>query len=187
MAFLRRLAAGGVVAVLAAWGMVRPAVAQTPAPSPTLEDDIKAAYLYNFTKFVEWPPLAFQRTTDPLIICLAADPAFARAVDRIIAGEAIAGRPLRVVLADTDNLPRCQVLFVGRSMQERVPRLLAAAEKAPILTVSDSPRFLQDGGMIVFVIEGTRVRFDINLRLAEAAGLRVSSKLLRVAREVVPR
>lgn len=184
MALLTRLAAGALTAAVAVSGTMRPAAAQTPGPLPTLEDEIKAAYLYNFTKFVDWPAVAFQRTSDPLVMCVAADASFSRAVDRIIAGETIGGRPLRLVPAETDTVARCHVLFIGRGGPERLSRLIAAADKAPVLTVSDAPRFLQQGGMILFVLENNRVRFDVNLRAAERAGLRVSSKLLRVARRV---
>lgn len=184
MALLRHSAAGGLLAALAAIRLVCPAAAQTPGPSPTLEDEIKAAYLHNFTTFVEWPPLAFASTSAPLVMCLAADATFARALERIIAGETIGRRPLRLVVLETDNVARCHVLFVGRGGRDRTSRLIAAADKVPVLTVSDAPRFLQQGGMILFVLDNGRVRFDVNLGAAERAGLKVSSKLLRVARRV---
>ena len=186
MALLTRLAGGGLAVAVAAGLLVCPAAAQTPGPSPTLEDEIKAAYLYNFTKFVEWPALAFPKTPSPFVICVAADASFERAVDRIVTGEKIGDRALRLVHVDGDDVAGCHVLFVGRSQQERAPRLLAAIGTAPVLTVSDAPRFLQQGGMILFVLENNRVRFDINVRAADRAGVRVSSKLLRVARRVEP-
>jgi hypothetical protein len=150
----------------------------------SIEDEVKAAYLYNFTRFVSWPGSAFTGTTDPLTLCVAGEPAVVKAVEEIVSGEHVDGRPLRVVSQVPDQPLRCHVLFVGRGASERAARLVSAAGTAPILTVGDSEQFLKQGGMIAFVVESRRVRFDISRQPAERVGLRLSSKLLRVARNV---
>lgn len=148
------------------------------------EDDVKAAYVYNFTKFVVWPPTAFSGSSDPLNVCVSAESAVVKAVERILEGEYVERRPLRVVSPLPDDPAACHVLFVGRGGLERGLRLMAAGTNTPMLTVGDSSRFLQLGGMIAFVVEERRVRFDISIPTAERAGLKLSSKLLRVARKV---
>lgn len=150
----------------------------------SIEDEVKAAYLYNFTKFVSWPPSAFSGTTDPLTLCVAGEPPVVKAVEDIVTGEHVEGRPLRVLSQLPDGPLPCHVLFIGRGADDRVSRLMSAAGTAPILTVGDSPRFLEQGGMIAFVVESRRVRFDIRTQPAERVGLKLSSKLLRVARHV---
>ena len=180
MSLLTRVTAA-VAAAIAATLAVSPAMAQTEAG---VEDDVKAAYVFNFTKFVQWPSSAFTGTTDPINVCVAGDAGVVRALERIVAGELVEGRPLRAIAQLPDDPSACHVLFVGRGATERAARLMASSSKAPILTVGDSTRFLQQGGMIAFVTENRRVRFDISVRPAERAGLKVSSKLLRVARQV---
>jgi hypothetical protein len=167
-------------AVVAAVLVARPA-AQSPA---SIEDDVKAAYLFNFTKFVEWPPNAFSGTSDPLNVCVAGDAAVAAAVERAITGERVEGRPLKYVAPPPADAAGCHILYFGRGAADP-SRLIAASGNRPILAVGDSPRFLQQGGAIAFVVEERRVRFDIDPAAATRAGLRVSSKLLRVARHIV--
>lgn len=182
MAFLRDLAFRRVLAVLAAVLAlgVRPAL-QTP---DTLENDVKAAFLFNFTKFVDWPEAAFEGTSDPLRMCVVADAAFTASVDRIIAGETVRGRPLRRVVPDASELPRCHVLYVGTAETDQADKLLSSVGRAPVLTVGETSRFMAHGGAIAFVVVNGRVRFDVHLRNAERAGLTISSKLLRVARDI---
>lgn len=152
----------------------------------TIENDVKAAFLLNFTKFVEWPPSAFQSATEPLRVCVLADAAFTRIVDEIIAGETVRGRPLERITPATSELPRCHVLYFGRTESSRAERLLSGMGAVPVLTVGESPQFLDDGGAIAFALANDRVRFDVNLRAADRARLTISSKLLRLARHVRP-
>ena len=155
------------------------------AAQETLENDIKAAFLYNFTKFIEWPDSPAQ-SVEPFKLCVLADADFTRAVDRIIAGESVQGRPLaRVEPQSPDDARQCAILYVGHGHVERGPPLVAAVRQLPVLTVGDSPRFVENGGAIEFVLENNRVRFDVSPDAAHRSGLQVSSKLLRVARHVV--
>lgn len=154
-------------------------------PQETLENDVKAAFLYNFTKFIEWPDAA-ARSAEPFRLCVLADPDFVRAVDRIIEGESVQGRPLRRVEPHTPEDARtCAILFIGSGNSERGARLLPAIRHFPVLTVGDFAGFVEQGGAIGFVRENNRVRFDVSPPSAERSGLKVSSKLLRVARHVV--
>jgi hypothetical protein len=170
-----------VAAALVAAALVARLAAQSPA---SIEDDIKAAYLFNFTKFVEWPPNAFSGTSDPLNVCVAGDAAVASAVERAITGERVEGRPLAFVAPPPADVAGCHILYIGRGAGDP-SRLMAASAKRPILAVGDAPRFLEHGGAIAFVVEERRVRFDIDPAAAARAGLKVSSKLLRVARHIV--
>jgi hypothetical protein len=174
----RHLATGAIVALLTPWS-VPARVNQT-----TLENDVKAAFLYNFTKFIEWPPPS-QPVADPFRLCVLADAAFTRAVDSTIADEAVDGRRLvRVEPQSVDEVRGCAILYVGREHLDRGARLLAAARDLPVLTVGEGPQFVEHGGAIGFVLENNRVRFDVSSRAVQRSGLKVSSKLLRVARSV---
>ena len=176
----RRLVAAACAA--ASLSVCGAAVAQTPA-----ENEVRAAFLYNFTKFVEWPSTPGAKTTEPFRMCVVADAGFTRVVDTIVQGESVMGRPLVVVTPATAEAARtCQLLYVGQAERERGGRLLAAVRDQPVLTVGDSPRFIESGGTIQFVLDNQRVRFDVNLQAAERSGLHVSSSLLRVARHITP-
>jgi hypothetical protein len=154
------------------------------AEAAAAEYDVKAAFLFNFTKFVEWPPSAFADERAPLKICvLGADP-FGKSL-RLLMEDEVAGRRLLLLRVDTLNNPgACHVLFVSRSERERLPQVFAAVRGAPVLTVGDTPGFLDHGGMINFILEGSKVRFDIDQEAAERAGIKISSKLLALAKHV---
>lgn len=148
-----------------------------------LEYEIKAAYVLNFTKFVEWPSSAFRAANSPIAICILGEDPFGRALDRMVAGEAVNGRNIVVVKMKQDPAPKtCQVLFVGRPAKE-VPKLLPGLGPG-VLTVGEGEGFVREGGMIGFLIEDRHVRFGINQSAAEAAGLKLSSKLLNIARPI---
>lgn len=167
--------------LLAAIPFAVPAQAQE---TPT-EYDLKAAFLYNFTKFVEWPADAFHDDRSSLRLCVLGDDPFGDSL-RAIAKEEVAGRRLMVLgVAGMSDPAGCQILFVSRSERRRLPRILAAVRDAPVLTVGDTAGFLEQGGIINFTLQGSRVRFEINHESAERVGLRISSKLLRLATRVV--
>lgn len=148
-----------------------------------LEVDVKAAFLYNFTKFVAWPTP--QAPSEPFRLCVVNDDALRRSLERTIQGESVDGRPLESRVPRTPEEARaCQLLFVGEPENDREASLLAAVRDAPVLTVSDSTDFARRGGGIEFVRENNRLRFDVNVPGAERAGIKVSSRLLRVARRV---
>jgi YfiR/HmsC-like len=141
-----------------------------------LEYQVKAAFLFNFAKFVEWPPEA---PAGPLQICVAGRNVFGDALVETVRGETINGRPLavRVIL---EPEPGCHIIFVPRGAAAAA--YLRAAGSSPSLTVGESPEFISQGGIVNFRLEGTSVRFEIDPEAAERAGLRISSRLLRLAR-----
>jgi hypothetical protein len=156
------------------------------APSATderLEYQVKAAFLLNFTKFIEWPVSAFDTSDSPIVICILGDDPFGNALDQIVAGEVVNGR--RIVVQRIKRPPpvkTCQALFIGRQEKEVLKNL---SDLGPgVLTIGEGQSFVHDGGMIAFVVENRRVRFGINETAAVSAGLKLSSKLLNVAKSV---
>ena len=154
---------------------------QTPLSG---EKAIKAAFLYNFTKFVEWPQTAFSDASAPFRVCVFVDAGFRRDVEEMLKGETIAGRTLRVVTPEANEIKGCHLAYFGSGDADRSAQVLSAMRGVPVLTVGEGSRFLQQGGVISFVLEDNRVRFDVNKQAVDRAGLTVSSKLLRVARNV---
>ena len=152
---------------------VRPLAAQ----EASLEYRVKAAYIYNFMKYVEWPDAALRN--GPLNICVAGRNPFGEALTETVAGERIGGQPVivRVIL---EPEPGCHVLFVPEG--SATTAYLRAARSAPVLTVGETPDFISQGGAIGFILDGGNVRFEIDQESAERQGLKVSSRLLRLAR-----
>jgi hypothetical protein len=183
MAVLRRFRAPLAALLLAAVPLVPPVPLR--AAETASEYDVKAAFLYNFTKFVEWPERAFHDDRSSVRLCVLGDDPFGRILRDIAAGE-VAGRRLTVLGAPSLSDPAaCQILFISRSEVKRLPAILRAVRNAPVLTVGDTTGFLEHGGIINFIPEGSRIRFEISQESAERAGLRISSKLLRLATRVV--
>ena len=152
--------------------------AQSDTPTP---EEVEAAYLYQFARYVEWPSDASPPTRSFLICVLGADP-FGAALDDIVASKVIGGRPVSVRrMLGLDESAGCRILFVSPSEDSRVPAILSALNKAAIVTVGRGAQFTQRGGMIAFIAVERRVRFVVNLSPSQAAGLRFSSQLLRVA------
>ena len=143
--------------------------------------DVEAAYLYNFGKFVDWPPQP-QSSSAPFTICVLGKDDFGRTLDSLIANEATHGRTIVAKRMPTlTSIEGCQILYVGLSEQSRMTRHLDALKDKPILTVSSLPGFLEHGGMIQFVLQDNRVRFAVNLAAASHSHLTLSAELLKVA------
>ncbi len=146
------------------------------------EDAVKAAFLYNFTKFIDWPESAFSGSSAPFTVCVSAGDGFQREVQGIMQGEQVRGRPVIVsVRPALDDLETCHLAYFGRQESASAAKRLPALRQVPVLTVGEGERFLGQGGLIAFLLVKDRVRFDISKRGADTAGLSVSSKLLRVA------
>jgi hypothetical protein len=153
--------------------------AQGPAPS---EYQLKAAFLFNFAKFVEWPPEAFVGTRAPLVIGLLGQNPFGDDLKRTIHGKAISNRSLTVKeIHSLSEATNCHMLFISTSEKQRLPEILEGLHTASVLTVGETDGFTDDGGMIGFVLEGNKIRFRINETAARRAGLKVSSKLSSLA------
>lgn len=155
------------------------------AQGPT-EHQVKAAFLYNFAKFVEWPIEAFATPASPLQLCVLGEDPFGSDLKDIVKGKVVAGHEVEVL--NPDNLQQCKnchILFVSPSERARARQILEALQDKSVLTIGDTKGFAEQGGMINFVLENDRVRFEINLKAAERARLRISSKLLNVAKLVI--
>ena len=145
------------------------------------EHSVKAAYLYNFAKFVEWPEEAGNPGT-PLVIAVFGKDDFGAVLKQTVHGETVNGRAISVrSVSRVEDLRSCQILFFGSSNQNRLAEVLRATEGASVLTVGETDEFIRLGGVIAFVAEGNKIRFEINLAAARRNRLTISAKLLRVA------
>ncbi|HEY2391265.1 MAG TPA: YfiR family protein [Candidatus Angelobacter sp.] len=152
------------------------------AQPPATEYEVKAAYLLNFGKFIQWPATAGLAEKDKFSICVLGDDPFGQVLDATVRDEKIAGKPVAARrLSRAQDATGCQVLFVSRSEDKQVRKLLPVLSKAGVLTVSDMPGFLDRDGMIQFTFIGNRVRFEVNLDSVQNGGLTLSSELLKVA------
>jgi hypothetical protein len=149
------------------------------------EYQVKAAYLYNFGRFVEWPPKVAAASTGPFTICVLGEDPFGQALEATVAGET---RGNQKVAARRISSPQesvdCQILFISSSEAKRLSKIIEALGNSAVLTVSDISQFSQHGGMIQLVLEGNRIRFEVNLTATQRAGLTLSSELLKVATAV---
>jgi hypothetical protein len=161
-----------------------------PANSPagvtrSPEYAVKAAFIYNFAKFVEWPPGALPSGGSTFNVCVLGQDPFGEVLDSTVAGKAIGGRMLAVErVASPSDAASCSIVFIGASEAANLARVLGRLQGTPVLTVGDLDRFADRGGMIGLFVENSRVRFAINTNAAERAHLRISSALLNLARIV---
>ena len=185
--FLPSLGSGKRPALLAALGLCLLAALFLREPAdgqaPPTEYDVKAAFLLNFARFVEWPANAFPNADAPITFCILGEDPFGQAIDTIMEGQTVSSRKVKVRrISGVPPPTTCQVLFLDRRTENMEETLVRIGPR--VLTVSEADQFLDDGGMIHFVIQSRRVRFDINARAANAAGLRLRSQFLGVARSV---
>jgi hypothetical protein len=146
------------------------------------EYQVKAVYLFNFGRFVDWSAILPAARDEAFAVCVIGQDPFGRTLDSTLAGELI---DKRKVVAKRISRPQdaatCQVLFISSSEDSRLKDILPQFDKMKLLTVSDMPRFSVRGGMIQFVFDKDKIRFEVNLTNAERAGLNLSSELLKVA------
>ena len=159
-------------------------LAAAQAQPSTIEANVKAVFLYNFSKYVTWPAVAIgERSPAEIRICVTADDEFFRLLKTAVQGEAIDGKPLLpVALTGLDDARRCQILYVGDASTLDARAWLNAVRGSQVLTVADGA--MPDEPVIGFVRDDNRIRFDINRAAAGRHGLNVSAKLLRLARQV---
>ena len=176
------------VTVLAMWILLGTSASARQAPSnASVEAQVKAAFLFNFAQFVQWPGEAFPDRNSPFTMCLIGD-SIEDALEKTIEGETLNGRRIVIRQPTTpENVRACHLLYVSKSEARRSMETIVAASGVPILTVGDSEEFINEGGMIRFTEAGRRIRFEINPDAAESASLRVSSRLLRLADIARPR
>lgn len=147
------------------------------------EYEVKAAFLYNFTRFVSWPHT--ENTSEPLEVCVFGDDPFDDLLDPL-RGRRSQGRELQLRYpGDVANLAGCDVLYIAQSQSRNLDELLKLAQQQGMLTVSDLPDFVRKGGMVGYVKQGNVIRFEISLKAATEAGLTINSRLLELAVRVV--
>ncbi|MBC7803074.1 MAG: YfiR family protein [Candidatus Parcubacteria bacterium] len=149
-----------------------------------LERRVKAAFLYKFTGYVDWPPGTFARADSPVTIGVMGDDVLASEILQLVTGRTIDGRPLAVRRVTLADLAAVHILFVGRADTPRLPQIVKALPPTPTLVVSESADAFKHGSVINFVLVEGRVRFDVSLDAAQRRGIRLSSRLLAVAREI---
>ena len=154
--------------------------------SQLTESKLKAAFLFNFTKFVEWPPSAFTTADSPVVIGILGNNPFGDNLEAIIHDKKINDRIIVVkAMSSLAEVTNCQVLFISNSEKGKVSEIVAAIGRASILTVGDTDGFLEAGVTIDFTKEGNKVRFQINESASKRAGLKISSKLLSLASRTI--
>jgi hypothetical protein len=178
-----RRGTGAITAVvLAALVLSRIAGAQSGEPT---EYEVKAAFLFNFTKFVEWPASSFEDSHSPIVLGILGEDPFGDSLARIIAGQKVQGRSLIIRKKHFgDDLRLCHVLFVSSSEREHRAQILGSIPSASVLTVSDMEGFAAAGGVMQFVTQDSRVRFIVNLDAVAQNRLHFSAKLLALAQVI---
>jgi hypothetical protein len=155
------------------------------AQEPPSEYQVKAAYLFNFLKFVEWPDDAFADPLAPYVVGVVGEDPFGSALPQVVIGKTVQGRDLVIRLyRPGEPLRGAHILFISASEKKRLPAILSALRGSSTLTVGDTGEFLEAGGMIQFLSENDRVRFAINVDAARRGRLKISSKLLSLAKVI---
>lgn len=149
---------------------------------PLPESQVKAAFLVNFPKYVDWPTTAFAATNSPIVIAVLGKTEVTAELQKIIAGRIVNGRPMVLKqLAAGDETDGCHILFLAAAESQLAPALLLKLKDQSVLTVGESADFLERGGLINLTRQGRKIALEINLTAANQAGIKISSKLLSVA------
>lgn len=153
-----------------------------PQPQPAFEYELKAGFLYNFAKFVEWPPETFAMANDALVLCVLGKNTASVVLTRVLQGKAVKGKKL-VIRPTTEltTLRSCHIVFISGVEENRLAQVWEALQGAQVLTVGEMERFARQGGIINFIQVQNKIRFEINLNAAKRAGLKLSSQLLKLA------
>jgi hypothetical protein len=161
------------------------ATSTLPQDTPSVEYQLKAAFLFNFAKFVSWPPDAFQSDKAPISLCVFRHDPFGGALDQVIREKAINNRELLARrIKDLPELKACQLVFVSETEERQLPEILSSLKGASALVVGESADFAERGGAIQFFLENNKLRFAVNVDAIQRARLQASSKLLALARIV---
>jgi hypothetical protein len=181
--------------------MLLPIVSAAAATSAHAQDTdasseylIKAGFIYNFANLVQWPSTSFSQADSPIVIAVLGEERFGTTLDRVLQGKKIDGHPFVVkYLRSSSELVKsvgkpkeCQILYVSSSAMTHLSEAIQVVRGLPVLTIGETPGFAKNGGMINFVLEDNRVRFEVNVKAAKDADLNISSRLLALARIVQP-
>jgi hypothetical protein len=173
-----------LVALILAAG--REASAQNTIPSDSSEYVIKAGFIYNFAKLVEWPAAVMGQSNSPLVIAVLGSDSFAEVLDNVVNGKQIDGRAFQVKRMKWKELKdcSCHILFVAAQENAHIDEVIQMLKNAAVLTVAETPNFTRRGGIINFTLQESKVGFEANVDAARQAGLNISSRLLGLARIV---
>jgi len=167
--------------------------AQAGDASDSSEYLIKAGFIYNFAKFVEWPSTAFAEPDSPIVIGVLGTDPFGDIINHVVEGKKIGARGFVIrrfkwskELKDLKDFKECRILFVSSSEKMHFEEIVEAVKGLPILTVGEAPGFAERGGMIRLMLEDNRVRFEVNVDAAHDGNLNISSRLLTLARIISP-
>ena len=173
-----------LIAVAAACAFLAIPVLHAQNPRPT-DYQVKATYLYNFGRFIEWPGKVAAAQGGSFTVCVLGQDPFGPSLDATLAGETIGGKTVVAKrISSAEESGDCQILFLSLTDDSRLNKIIADLDKKAVLTVSDMSQFVKRGGMVQFVLEGKKVRFEVNLTATQHAGLTLSSELLKVATAV---
>jgi hypothetical protein len=171
-----------VISLIACLGLLFWAVAGAGGEAALTEYQVKALFLMNFTKYVDWPASAFAGTNTPITIGVYGENHFGDDLQKVVAGRNINGRSIVIrQITSTNDLAGCQVLFISRSAEKTEGEILVEIKTLPVLTVGETGQFIEQGGIINFAMKDGKIRLEINLEAARLANLQISSKLLSVA------
>jgi hypothetical protein len=161
-----------------------PNSARADAGGPDREYKLKAAYIFNFAQFVDWPATAFPGGANgPFVIGVVGDPGFAATLEQVVKGKTAGKRSIEVQSFQTAaNVAHCQILFIGNAERQNMAGLVRRATTENILTIGDFDGFLSESGMVRFVTEDNRLRFEVNKDAADAAQVKLGAQLLKLAR-----
>jgi YfiR/HmsC-like len=174
-----------VLATLLLLGLLNGARAPRALAAEPNEYEVKGAFLYNFLKFVDWPAGSFEHPNDPILVGIVGSDPSGGAMESMLRGKQFDGHPVVVHrFKPGDDLRTCRVIFVGAGEERHLRQILDSVKGAGVLTVGESEQFARLGGMITFTLDQQRVRFTINPEAAERSHLKISSKLLSLARIV---
>jgi hypothetical protein len=153
------------------------------AGAPTREYQVKAAFVFNFTQFVEWPESAFASSDAPFVIGIIRHDPFDGALENAMNGKSVGRHTISVKRFDSaDDINACQLLFVPTECDDSLGPIFDKVGKSPVLTVGETDAFMAAGGQFRFYIDGNRVRFEVDPDTIDSAGLKVSAKLMKLAR-----
>lgn len=153
------------------------------ASLPSHEYQVKATFLFNFIQFVQWPPSTFPSPDAPILVGVLGYDPFGRALEAVLTGETVRTRSLHVIRSrHWQDLQHCHLVFVSPSERQHVDPILRAFSTRPVLTVSEVPGFVEQGGVINFFFEGHKIRFEINPTAARRHDIKMSAQLLNLAR-----
>jgi hypothetical protein len=170
--------------VLAALTFLVLATVQPTLGNEVSEYQVKAAFLFNFAKFVQWPVSAFSKEEDPIVIGILGSDPFGKDLDSVVVGKTVNGRSFLVkrLAGSNAEAKKCHILFISKSEKNNLATVLGALGGTPVLTVSEIDQFIQQGGIIKFNTEGGRVMIAINESAAKTAQIAISSRLMQVAK-----